>query len=362
MHIRVKNCILFLSLLILFQSCGTEHSGFKVPNQNDKQMSNNSAAKLKGSRKDHDTSDSIQIISNLLQEEKINSTSAKSNHRFLETQLTIIHNTASFLIRNGQTAKARYLLNRIDFESMNSDTYRLLSMLCASEGDFDLAIDYINQSLNREPTNMDLLKHKGEIYLQIGDTASALSYFKRSVQKRNQDEKSLAYIAEILLLRGDIDQSLQYFGKIDSTSRIDLFGEAYGLALIKAGSTSRGEEILVQLIENGHIKAGETLIKSYDEHSADAIYRVSNKVLEVDSLNLTALLAKASYFDKKGFFSSCIPYYEKVLSIDSLNEDAKRGLAEVYGKIAYLRKIRAQRESLQLLEVPSLDASQILNQ
>ena len=78
----------------------------------------------------------------------------------------------------------------------------------------------------------------------------------------------------------------------------------------------------------------------------DSVIYSMNFVTQVDSLFLPALLFTARAYDKKGFYTSSIGQYLKILSVDSTYEDAKSEWEKVSAKRAYLQKLKEEKESI----------------
>ena len=78
----------------------------------------------------------------------------------------------------------------------------------------------------------------------------------------------------------------------------------------------------------------------------DSALKISNLILETDSMNLDALLVRARTYDQRGFFTSAIHNYEQVLAIDSLHQDARVEWEKVKRKRAYLQKLKEEQEAI----------------
>lgn len=231
--------------------------------------------------------------------------------------------------------------NSTEFFKKRADVYMAL-------GDYGLAIDYLNKAVNINQNDPDIYLAKGEVYLKLKDSASALMYKERAFvhdSSRKEVAFDLAHIyasvgarekADLLadyLIHQSYHTQAMYFLKIKMMRRV--------------GQHIEANHLLKSLMDQGNLEAGEDLISFFLLQKAyDSAIHYSTQVLMLDSANMKALQAKASSFDFKGYYNSSLMYYEQMLVVDSLNEEALEGVRKVNGKIAYLRKLKEQREAI----------------
>lgn len=229
--------------------------------------------------------------------------------------------------------------------------YKILSETSSQLGEFGLAVDQVNKALLVDRKDPDLYEQKGLIYLAMGDTLSSIKYLKRAVDQNPANATLAIRIAQVLASKGDAAEAEIYLNNLT-----DELKESTEVKMILAeikfgqGDISGAHATWKSLLESGYLPAGYKLLETSERQSVDSLLRYANGILAIDSLDKRSLLVKAYAFDQKGYYNSSVDYFEKVLSMDSLNADARDGLAKVNRKIAYLRKIRERRAS-----VPTLD-------
>lgn len=232
--------------------------------------------------------------------------------------------------------------------------YKNRSRIYSAIGEFELAIDYINKAVIINSKDPEIYLSKGEVYLNLGDSLSALSYMVQafeSDQNRLDIAMNLAYLYVASRQYKKAEELIIQLSK-DSTLLPALNYLTINIK-IKQEDTYAANILRSNMLDDGDVKAGMQLLTYYtNEANYDSVIYVSTKILEVDSLNMEAIVSKADSFDKKGYYSSALMYYEQALAIDSLHEEAGIGWRKIKGKIAYLRKLKERREA-----IPDIDFS-----
>lgn len=238
--------------------------------------------------------------------------------------------------------------NTVDFYKKRAHIYSAL-------GQYGLAVDYINKAVTINGNDPDIYLTKGEVYLNFGDSISSLKYKEQAYtndSSRHDIAVDLAYlyanVGQNQKSRELVDLLIMDDYKVSEMQqlKVDLYR--------KTGEHQEANQLLSTLLNTGNLAAGENLIDFFETNNmTDSVIYYATQVLDQDSVNMTALYAKANSFDKKGYFASALMYYEQMLSIDSLSEEALDGVGKVNRKIAYLRKLKEQREAIPTFDFAS---------
>lgn len=228
------------------------------------------------------------------------------------------------------------------------DFYKKRAYLYKALGEYELAIDYINKAVRINGSDPDTYLTKGKVYLSMGDSLSALSNMQRAFAN---DSTRLDIGVDLAHLFVKAGQDLNAKMMIDYLVAQDYMSTALTHLLVRLyrrkGQDEDANRLLRNLLNNGGTAAGVSLVNYFREQNLlDSMILYSTTVLEQDTANLSAMEAKAYSFDRKGYYTSALIYYNQMLAIDSLNEEALEGIRKVNGKIAYLRKLREQKEAI----------------
>ncbi|WP_109831038.1 tetratricopeptide repeat protein [Reichenbachiella versicolor] len=347
---------LFICVFLFLSSCGIKRSQYEV-----------SDVKLDGSKygnKPIVSENEFETVRQLgsLAIEKLTLEYLENVFVRNKNSTTVLKVVGERLLEKKEYLKAERVFKSIsDFEEY-PQVLAYLALIFANTNRNELAMDYMNRCIYLDPENKDITSQKAKVYLALKDSLSALKYYELSFEEDSLDMRSIKELVYLYLHKGDLDRAVELYDRLDKQYLSKDYFYSLGSKIIGTKENSLGVRLLEDGLVNGDVRSGMKLIKHYKGlNNLDSVYFYSDMLLQVDSMNLYGLCSKADYFNDKGYFSSSVQYYEKVLSIDSLNEEARLGLSKVYGKIAYLRKIKEQKESLQLLEVPSLDVREISN-
>ncbi len=245
----------------------------------------------------------------------------------------------------------------VDLYALKAKVYTMLKMN-------DSAIDQINRAILINRYDADLYLEKGLLYLVFGDTLSGINYIEKSFDLDSARVDVVIKLATLNSLIGEMAAANEWLlrgieGNPESTELL------YVQVAIFRDQLFHGQAngILSGLLQQGEVKAGIQLIDWFTEQGfADSLLFYSNSILEIDSMNVEALLTKGDAFDVKGYFSSSKKYYEQVITIDSLNEEAIEGVQKVDRKIAYLRKLKERKESLPTFDFLTPSNTKTLNE
>lgn len=271
---------------------------------------------------------------------------------------------SSYHLSNGDIDKSQAFCDRVKkLGGKSIDYYILRSQIHAKKGENDIAIDQINRAILVNRFDPELYKEKGQLYLDFGDTLSAINYLKKSMLLDTTKLESCILIAQLFSQKRDYESASYWLerGLLFDANNMKLRFVQSDIYR-SAGLDNEANEVLKHLLETGSPIAGERLLNFFVESSEyDSVLNYANQLIVLDSLNMSALLSKGVAFDRKGYFSSSLNYYEQALSVDSTNQEAIQGMHKVKGKIAYLRKIREQRESIPTFDFLIPTEKKILN-
>jgi tetratricopeptide (TPR) repeat protein len=256
---------------------------------------------------------------------------------------------ASYYLFIGEYPRALEL--NMQAEKLGTNTtefYKTRSQIYSGLGRYDLAIDYINKAVMINSNDPEIYLSKGDIYLRLGDSLSALQY-KEQAFFHDPSRMGIAYELAHLYVKSEMYEKAIVLIEELSSQNYQETSLAFLTVEIRErkGDYLGANNLLIDLLKKGELAAGKRLLNYYEQSkNYDSLVSVSSLILELDNKNLLALRSKAKAFDNKGYYSSALMYYDQVLDIDSLNEEALLGVSKIKGKIAYLRKIKEQRESI----------------
>ena len=260
---------------------------------------------------------------------------------------------AEYFIFEKDIENAWLWVRRAESQGANSaQFFKTVSLVHSLTGRYDLAIDYINRAILVNRNDPSMYENKGSIYLQYGDTISGIEYLRRAYSQDSSNHHLSLRVAELNMRMGNIPEAEKWLESIGESERN--MNHQILLAQIYYQSERELEALALfkSSLQMGQIEAGEYLIKYFRASSnVDSVLFYSNQVLDLDSMNLMALNAKAASFDEKGYFNSAVQYYETVLGYDSLHQEARQGLDKVNGKIAYLRQLKERREAIPVFDL-----------
>ncbi|PIB34959.1 hypothetical protein BFP72_05910 [Reichenbachiella sp. 5M10] len=257
---------------------------------------------------------------------------------------------ADYYYHMGQYDKALSLLETEGVDELPQlQVDDLKAQIYSEIGEYAMAIDLINSAILINRGSARLYGQKAEVYLKMSDSLSAIAYYEKAWELDSTAVDVPLRMAQLYAGVKEFDRAIAWLDrvKVDNLEVKKVKIET----LRSQGNDARANVLLAEMLATGDLQSGEELMAYFTEvRQLDSVLYYSTRILERDSTNLPALFGKAEVFDTKGYFSSSLRYYESVLEIDSLNEEALDGVRKVNGKIAYLRKIKEQKES-----IPSFD-------
>ncbi|MEO9967185.1 MAG: tetratricopeptide repeat protein [Reichenbachiella sp.] len=230
----------------------------------------------------------------------------------------------------------------------STEFYKKRAEVFAALGQYGLAIDYLNKAVKINGNDPDIYLSKGEVYLNMGDSISSLQYKSHAFIQDSSRLDIAADLAYLYARHDELDKSRNLIDLlIASDYRPKEMKKLDASLYRRKGQMDQANAIYKSLLDSGDTAAGVVLIDHFKQQNLhDSIVHYSTLLLEQDSSNLFALEAKAISFDYKGYYTSALIYYNQMLDIDSLNQEAHEGIRKVKGKIAYLRKLKEQKEAI----------------
>lgn len=242
--------------------------------------------------------------------------------------------------------------------------YRDKGSLLATLGENEKAIDYINKALMLDDGDFTIYKAKGDIYLSMRDTLTAIQFYETSFERNPKQLEVLKYLIALYASLNQYDEAKLVLDRavaMDSASSsiLNLKAEVLYNSGDELGGLACYKKILDQF---GETAAGMKLANHYSQNSLlDSTLYFANRVLVLDSINFEALMVRAEVFDRRGYYTSAMMNYQKVLDVDSTHQEALAGLNKVNGKIAYLRKLKEQREAIPSFDFASPEKKKKIN-
>lgn len=237
------------------------------------------------------------------------------------------------------------------------DLWHLMAKLNYLAGNPETALIEINQAIQKYPEGHAYYCTRGKIEWALNDTLSALESFSRSVNSLDTRYESLKYLAMINIATGNPDKAFEYMDQNLEThvDDRDVLLEK-GKLLIATAQYDSALQIFHQLRDMDTTDLEplyESSITHYHKRWYDSTLYYTGKALELNSRHLPSMLMEARVYDRRTYYGTSIRKYQEILAIDSTYLPAVEELAKLKGKIAYLQKIRQEREANSQVEVIS---------
>jgi tetratricopeptide (TPR) repeat protein len=169
------------------------------------------------------------------------------------------------------------------------ESLKYLALINRITGNYEQAFEYVNQNLDAYPDDRDLLLEKGKLFSETSQYDSALTIFHQLIAKDTADIEPLYQSALVHYQRRWYDSALYYTGK----------------------------------------------------------------TLQLDDRHFPSMLTEARVYDRRTYYGTSMRKYQEILDIDSSYTPAVEELTYLRGKVAYLQKIRAEREANSQVEIIS---------
>jgi len=203
---------------------------------------------------------------------------------------------------------------------------------------------YLDQYLDKKATTFVLNQ-----YLELGDTSKAITQFEqlvllddghpllRTYYPMLVKKKRYAESARIIVnqLRESKEDTLLLFDLAVSTYQMGLLDSAK--TILKKNDGKRSNQMLAQWFRS--------------EQNWDSALRYLDKLLVLNQDDRAVLLAKAETLESKKWITPSLPFYERVLLLDTTDTEMAKRVDIVRRKVAYLRRIKEQKKLRPLLNL-----------
>ena len=186
--------------------------------------------------------------------------------------------------------------------------------------------------------------------MNLGDTSQSLLLFETLYQFNPTHEKLREY-HPVLFVNNNYDKAIEvienqlFINPNDTTLLLNL-----GIALYKIGNGDSAKVVLRNLnTERGNAQIADWY--KLDENWDSTLFYV-DKLLVKQPNDRAVLLMKAEALEARRWITRSLPYYERVLSMDTTDIDMANRVEIVRRKVAYLRQLR---ESKRPAPIPNLE-------
>ena len=237
------------------------------------------------------------------------------------------------------------------------DLWHLMAKLNHLQGNQKTALSEVNQALQMYPESLSYYCTKGKIEWALKDTIKAINSFYKSMTHPETRYESMKFLASIHRVNGDYAKSFEYLNRNlkHSPQDRDMLlekGKLY-LDVVQYDSALMLFRRL-QMMDTTDI---EPLYQAAQAHFHkrwyDSTLYYTQTVLTLDEHHLESLLTEARVYDKRTYYGTSMRKYQQILEIDSTYQPAVEELAYLKGKIAYLQKIKEDREANSQVDIIS---------
>ena len=229
------------------------------------------------------------------------------------------------------------------------DLWHLMAKLNYLEGNYDLALTEITLAIKKYPEGLPYYCTKGKIEWSLQDTTAALNSFQKSLDHPETEYESLTYLARLYQAMGDNDKSFEMIRR-----SLDKYPNDYntlleqGKLLVKTANYDSALAVFHHVLELDSVDIEplyELAKLHFNRRWYDSTIYYTNESLRIDSTHLPSLLTQARVYDRRTYYGTSMKKYQEILAIDSTYQPAVEELAKLKGKVAYLQKIRKDREA-----------------
>lgn len=233
------------------------------------------------------------------------------------------------------------------------DLYVTLGALYYRQGEWEKSREFLNKGLARDPYNEGGYLYRGLLSMAEGDTLSAETDILQSLDLAETAEGYNALI-EISVFKKDYSNA---FAQLDRSLAEDPDNETLLLRkadlLHKTNQPEASKELLLKLVERdtANLEYYNRLSLAYlDLYKYDSAIFYQNKALQIDGENRDALLTLARIYSRRGYYSSAREYFNRALELDTADTAVREEIAKLDSRIAYLQRLKAERERSETLQ------------
>jgi len=209
-----------------------------------------------------------------------------------------------------------------------------LSRCYRKKGDYNMAINYVQQVLDKEPDNEIAIQELGVNYRALEQYDEAISWFNKGLKSNSHNKQFLDGIAITYRKKGDFVEAINWYQKLLTIDRknkqaMDGLGITYREQGNYAEAINWYQKRLVIDPKNKQAMDGLGITYREQRDFAESI-NWYQKLLIIDPENKQAMDGLGITYREQGDFSEAIVWYKKLLEIDSKNKQAMDGLGITY--------------------------------
>lgn len=229
---------------------------------------------------------------------------------------------AYHLLKNGDTKKARLIINNIDNESKNDTRDMVKGLLELSIGERDKALVLFEKAYSYNPKNKWLNLELFYFHLEQDDI-SAWKHLENALKIDSGFSEALIAKALYLDPVENCEEIIRDLSKIPESYKDYQVSYLLGLANINLGNTPKSLQLLEKSISiketsNTYLSLA-VLHNDYIDDNAKAKY-FFKKSIEIDSNNIFAITAYAWFLHDSSDYINSETFFLKLLDIDRSQE------------------------------------------
>ena len=237
------------------------------------------------------------------------------------------------------------------------ELWHLMARLNYKMGNFETALAEINQAMQKYPEGLSYYCTRGKIQWAVNDTLDALDSFTQSALEPTTQYESLKYLSLINRLAGNNQKAFEYLGQnlVKNPEDPELLLEK-GKLFAETAQYDSALMVFHDLRDRDSTDLDplyQSALVHFQRRRYDSTLYYTDRSLRLDSLHLPSRLTQARVYDRWTYYGTSIRKYQEILDIDSTYTPAVEELAKLKGKIAYLQKIREEREASSQVEIIS---------
>ncbi len=208
---------------------------------------------------------------------------------------------------------------------------------------FDEALQLLNSKELLSIDHPKIYRIRSEIFLAQGDTLLALRNLYLHYERNKQHEAVNNKLINLLIKTKHWKKAEEVMNELASAD--SAYAMEAAIIQLKLGKYEKAIPTLQYFAQNGNNNALQELSDYYFNFNKfdSVIYQNNYYISHYDSSN-TAFMRIGKAYDRKGWWSTSLNYYEIVLATDSTHQEALQEISKVKGKIAYLRRLKEERE------------------
>ncbi|MGK7396892.1 MAG: tetratricopeptide repeat protein [Candidatus Cyclobacteriaceae bacterium M3_2C_046] len=283
----------------------------------------------------------------------------KPNYQLLYA--TILHQKGNV----EQALTAAQVAERSNIQS--PELFALLGELYLKANQPEEAEQYLTKAIDLDQDNYRHYLLAGMVYLAHQDTITAEEYIIKSLELA-PNQQAYAALVDINLYKKDYENAFKYLdlNLAQDPDNQELIYKK-GRLLRLTGELGKAKTVFYDLLrhDSTHLATYDELsVLSFNTYKYDSAIFFANKALTLNQNHLQAYLNLARVYNRRGYYTASIENYKQILEKDTTHITARQELDQLYGKIAYLNRLKAEKErgenlrKINNLERPSLNKIQ----